>query len=176
MGSFSIWHWVIVLVVLGGFVYGVNLIVRSAQAKRTNWRMLLIDRPDMAVAAAASKSVHEIVRQQFEMADVHPFEIRKSTIQFTAGYIAGFSDVMAQANGAKAGQSLSQTICVRTMEELFGNELGSAMFMRTAQDMDSGSKLITQAMIAGGKDGNAFLRGGWTGILLGHLMEHKDKE
>ena len=126
----------------------------------------------MKIAQGVSDAVYKIVNSQFEMADVNPLEIRKDAIEFTCGYIAGFSDVMAQASGGKGGESLSMTICIRTMQHLYGNEAGEAMFKATVNAMGARSQLFKGGMGAGGDDANHFLRKGWTGKLADYLMKH----
>lgn len=133
-------------------------------------------RSEMKVAQALSDAVYKIVHSQFEMADVNPLEIRKDAIEFTCGYIAGFSDVMAQASGSKGGRSLSMTTCIRTMQHLYGNEVGEAMFKTTASAMDARSQLFKGGMNAGGEDANHFVRKGWTGKLADYLMKHSAKQ
>ena len=133
-------------------------------------------RSEMKGAQALSDAVYKIVNSQFEMADVNPLGIRKDAIEFTCGYIAGFSDVMAQASGAKGGRSLSMTVCIRTMQHLYGNEAGEAMFKATVNAMDTRSQLFKGGMNAGGEDANNFVRKGWTGKLADYLMKHSTKQ
>ncbi|MEX2282352.1 MAG: hypothetical protein WEE89_07700 [Gemmatimonadota bacterium] len=133
-------------------------------------------RSEIKIAQAASDAVYKMVNSQFEMADVAPVELRKDAIEFTCGYIAGFSDVMAQACGSQGGQSLSITICIRTMQHLYGNEVGEAMFSATTKGMHTQSQLFKGGMNAGGEDANSFLRKGWTGNLADYLLKHSAKE
>jgi hypothetical protein len=133
-------------------------------------------RSEVKIAETMSDAVYQIVYSQFEMADVNPREIGRDALEFTSGYIAGFSDVMAQASGTKGGDSLSMTICIQTMEHLYGSKVGEALFKAAFNSMGARSPLCSRAMTAGGEDANHFVRKGWTGQLADFLMKHAGKK
>src|SRR5258708_36157039 len=89
------------------------------------------DDPDWGMKAAEdlTASVMAALTLQFEAAECPAEAIPPTKVFFVAAYIAGFSEVIAQASGAKPGGSLSMTLIGRVLQKRFSNTPGEHMII-----------------------------------------------
>ncbi len=109
------------------------------------------------VAQGLSTSVLEILKMGVQLSNVDPANLDEEDREFFLGYVAGCSDVLAQACGAEGGESLSMTTTMRVLFDLFGPDLGLQHFELADNYMSTRSPTFMKGFEFGGKDANGVL-------------------
>lgn len=136
------------------------------------------DDPEWGMKAAEdlTASVMAALTLQFEAAECPAEAIPPTKEFFVAAYIAGFSDVIAQASGGKPGGSLSMTLAGRVLQKVFGNTHGDHMFNVIDRAMRSRNSACEKGLRTGAEDANLLLRRAPPMALFKYLAEEPEAE